>query len=110
MIVLRIIGRFLIILAMIALAGGLAIWLLGADVTQVAGKAWFDAHVASLNFSQVIVQRHLHLPGFWDGVVVPHLLSRPVWEAIIIVFLVLLVLGGLFVRLGRRRQRRSGFG
>jgi len=110
MIVLRILGRLLIILSMIMLIGGLAVWLFGADTTQLTGKAWFEAHVASLNFSQVIIQRHLHLPGLWDSVIVPHLLTRPVWEAIIIVFVVLLVLGGLFIRIGRPRQRRTGFG
>ena len=110
MIVLRILGRLLIILSMITLIGGLAVWLFGADTTQLTGKAWFEAHVASLNFSQVIIQHHLHLPGLWDSVIVPHLLTRPVWEAIIIVFVVLLVLGGLFIRIGRPRQRRTGFG
>lgn len=112
MIVLRIIGRLLIIIAMITLIGGLAVWLFGADVTQPTGKAWFEAHVSSLNFSQVIIQRHLHLPSLWDSVIVPHLLARPVWEAIIIVFVVLLVLGGLFISLGRPRQRQrpSSFG
>ena len=109
MIVLRIIGRLLLILAMVMLIGGLAIWLFGADVTQATGKAWFEAHVASLNFSQVIVQRHLHLPGAWDFIV-KYLLTRPVWETIIIVFVVLLVLGGVLIRLGRPPQRRSGFG
>ena len=109
MIVLRIIGRLLIILAMIVLFGGLAIWLFGADVTQATGKAWFEAHVASLNFSQVIVQRHLHLPAVWDFIV-RHLLARPVWETIIIVFVILLVLGGVLTRLGRPPQRRNAFG
>ena len=110
MIVLRILGRLLIILSMIVLIGGLAVWLFGADITQPTGKTWFEAHVASLNFSQVIIQRHFHLPGLWDSVIVPHLLTRPVWEAIIIVFVVLLVLGGLFIRIGQPRQRRTGFG
>jgi ABC-type uncharacterized transport system permease subunit len=108
MIVLRIIGRLIIILAMVVLFGGLAIWLFGADVTQATGKAWFESHVASLNFSQVIVQRHLHLPAAWDFIV-RHLLTRPVWETIIIVFVVWLVLGGVLIRLGRPPQRRSGF-
>jgi len=111
MIVVRIIGRFFILLALLTLLAGVAIWLFGADVTKTAGAAWFEAHVGSLNFSQVIVQRHLHLPAFWDSVIVPHLLSRPVWEAVIIIFVVFLILGGLFVRLGRqRRERRIGFG
>ncbi|NKB55899.1 MAG: hypothetical protein GKS00_06150 [Alphaproteobacteria bacterium] len=111
MIVLRIIGRLLIILATITLLGGLVIWLFGADVTRPAGAAWYEAHVTSLNFSQVIVQRHLHIPAFWDSVIVPHLLARPVWEAVIIIFVVLLIMGGLFVRLGRQRHlRRSGLG
>jgi hypothetical protein len=109
MIVLRIIGRLLIILAVTTLVGGLAIWLLGADVTRPAGAAWFEADVSSLNFSQVIIQRHLHLPGFWDSVVVPYLLARPVWEAIIIVFLWFLVLGGICVRFGRQRPKRRSF-
>ncbi len=108
MIVLRIIGRLLIILAMVMLLGGLAIWLFGADVTQATGKAWYEAHVASLNFSQVIVQRHLHLPAAWDFIV-KHLLARPVWESIIIVFVILLVLGGLLIRFGRPRPRRGSF-
>lgn len=110
MIVLRIAGRFFIILAMVVLVLGLAVWLFGADVTQPTGKAWFDAHVGSLNFSQVIIQRHLHLPALWDRVVVPHLLARPVWESITIVFVVLLVLGGLLIRIGRPRLRKPGIG
>jgi hypothetical protein len=110
MIVLRIIGRLLIILAMITLILGLAVWLFGADLTQPTGKAWFQAHVASLNFTQVIIQRHLHLPGLWDNVVVPYLLKRPVWESITIVFVVLLVLGGIFIRIGRPRLRKPGLG
>lgn len=108
MIVLRITGRLFIILAAITLLGGLSIWLFGADVTRPAGAAWFEAHVTSLNFSQVVIQRHLHLPAFWDSVIVPHLLSRPVWEGVIIVFVVFLVLGGLFLRLGRQRYYRRG--
>jgi len=110
MVVLRVLGRLLIILSIIMLIGGVVVWLFGVDVTQPAGAAWYKAHVASLNFSQVIIQRHLHLPGLWDSVIVPHLLTRPVWEAIIIVFVAFLVLGELFLRIGRPRKRSSRFG
>ena len=112
MIVLRITGRLFIVLALITFAAGLVIWLFGADVTELAGKAWFDADAASLNFAQVIVQRYLFAPSLWDAVIVPHLLARPLGEAIIIVFVLFLVLGALLVRLGqrRRRRRRSSFG
>ena len=110
MVVLRVLGRLLIILSIIMLIGGLAVWLFGVDVTRPTGTAWYQADVASLNFSQVVIQRHLHLPGLWDSVIVPHLLTRPVWEAIIIVFVVFLVLGALFLRIARPRQRSSGFG
>ena len=110
MVVLRVLGRLLIILSIIMLIGGLAVWLFGVDVTRPTGTAWYQAHGASLNFSQVIIQRHLHLPGLWDSVIVPHLLTRPVWEAIVIVFVVFLVLGALFLRIGRRRRRSSRFG
>ena len=110
MVVLRILGRLLIILSTIMLIGGLADRPFGGDVTRPTGTAWYQAHVASLNFSQVIIQRHLHLPGLWDSVIVPHLLNRPVWEAIIIVFVVFLVLGALFLRIGRPRQQSPRFG
>jgi len=110
MVVLRVTGRLFIILALITLIAGLAIWLFGADVTRPAGAAWFEAHVGSLNFSQVVVQRHLHLPALWDSVIVPHLLARPVWEAVIVFFVLFLVLGALLVRLGRPPSRRGGFG
>ena len=110
MIVLRVLGRLFIILSIIMLIGGMVIWLLGAEITQPAGKAWFQAHVSSLNFCQVIIQRHLYLPGLWDSVIVPHLLTQPLWEAIIIVFVISLILGALFLRIGGLRQQHAGFG
>ncbi len=106
MIVLRITGRLFIALALIAFTAGLVVWLFGADVTELAGKAWFDADPASLNFAQVIVQRYLSIPALWDAVIVPHLLARPLWEAIIVVFVLFLVLGALLMGLGQRRRRR----
>jgi hypothetical protein len=108
LVILRIIGRLFIVLALIDLLGGLAIWLSGTDVTEVAGRIWASADIQSLNLLQVVIQRHLHLPGLWDSVIVPYLLLRPTWEAITILFVVFLVLGALFASLGRRPTRRAG--
>ena len=106
--VLRFLGRFFVALALITLLSGVAIWLVGTDVTAVAGQVWANADIESLNLMQVVIQRHLHFPALWDGVIVPHLLLRPTWEAITILFVLFLVLGALFLRLGRRPARPSG--
>jgi len=110
MVVLRFLGRLFIVLALVILVAGLAVWLLGIDVTQIAGQAWRDADVSSLNLAQVVVQRYLRIPALWDSVIVPQLLLRPLWEATIVLFVLFLVLGGLLLRLGRPPRRRGRFG
>ncbi len=106
--VLRFFGRLFVALALITLLSGVAIWLVGTDVTAVAGQVWAEADIESLNMIQVVIQRHLHFPALWDSVIVPHLLLRPAWESIMILFVLFLLLGGLFLRLGRRPPRPSG--
>lgn len=105
MVILRIIGRLFIALALFTMVAGITIWLRGIDIMARFGQLWYNADIASISMAQVIVQRHLRIPAFWDGVIVPYLLLRPAWEAMIILFIVFLVLGGLLVRLGRRRRR-----
>jgi ABC-type uncharacterized transport system permease subunit len=105
---LRFLGRLFVALALITLLSGVAIWLAGTDVTAVAGQVWANADIESLNLVQVVIQRHLHLPALWDSVIVPHLLLRATWESITILFVLFLMLGGLFLRLGRRPPRPSG--
>lgn len=110
MIVVRILGRLLVLIGLLVLALGLWLWLTGEDITAPAGQLWFSLDVASLNFAQVIVQRHLNLPSVWDDGIVP-LLHRPTWEAILWLFLGGMVVGGLLLLIGRSRRRRpSGFG
>ncbi|MDA0664277.1 MAG: hypothetical protein O3B08_15770 [Proteobacteria bacterium] len=108
MALLRFLGRLFVALALITLLSGVAIWLAGTDVTAVAGQVWANADIESLNLMQVVIQRHLHLPALWDSVIVPHLLLRATWESITILFVLFLMLGGLFLRLGRRPPRPSG--
>lgn len=108
MALLRFLGRSFVALALITLLSGVAIWLAGTDVTAVAGQVWANADIESLNLMQVVIQRHLHLPALWDSVIVPHLLLRATWESITILFVLFLMLGGLFLRLGRRPPRPSG--
>lgn len=106
--ILRFLGRLFVALSLITLLSGVAIWLVGTDVTAVAGQAWASADIESLNMIQVVIQRHLHLPALWDSVIVPYLLLRPTWESFTILFVLFLMLGGLFLRLGRRPPRPRG--
>ena len=105
MVVLRFFGRLFIALALVTMVVGLTIWLLGIDIMAKMGQVWANADIASINLAQVVVQRHLRIPAFWDSVIVPYLLLRPTWEAMITLFIVFLVLGALLLRLGRRRRR-----
>lgn len=110
MVVLRFIGRLFIALALVTMVAGITIWLLGIDIMASLGQVWADADINSLNLAQVVVQRHLRIPVIWDSVIVPFLLLRPTWEAMITLFILFLVLGALLLRLGyRRRVRRSSF-
>ena len=109
MVVLRFIGRLFIALALVTMVGAITIWLLGIDIMAKSGQLWANWDIASLNLAQVVVQRHLRIPAFWDSVIVPYLLLRPTWEAMIILFILFLVLGALLLRLGRRRPRRGRF-
>lgn len=102
---LRVFGRLLIAVAAVILLGGLIIWLLGGDVTAPTGLLWFQAHAASLNLSQVIVQRYLY-PPLWPDVIVPQLLARALWETLTILFMFFLVAGGLITGSTRDRGRR----
>ena len=105
MVVLRFFGRLFIALALVTMVVGLTIWLLGIDIMAKMGQVWANADIASINLAQVVVQRHLRIPAFWDSVIVPYLLLRPTWEAMVTLFIVFLVLGALLLRLGRRRRR-----
>ena len=106
-VVLRLIGRLFIALALFTMVAGITIWLLGIDTMTQFGQLWYDTDIGSINMAQTIVQRHLRIPAFWDSVIVPYLLLRPAWKAMIVLFIVFLVLGGLLLRLGRRRRRRA---
>jgi hypothetical protein len=107
-VVLRFLGRLFIALALATMVAGITIWLLGIDIMAKFGQIWANADIASINFAQVVVQRHLRIPAFWDSVIVPYLLLRPTWEAMITLFILFLVLGALLLRLGRRRRTRRG--
>lgn len=105
MMIFGIVGRVLILLALVILGMGLWLWFSGADIGAPAGKLWFTLDHASLNLAQVVVQRHLHLPGLWQDVILPFLL-RPAWEVILWLFIATMTPGGVLVYLGRRRQHR----
>lgn len=109
MIVLNFFRWLFLLLAFFFFGLGIWLWLSGADITQAAGALWYKMDVGSLNLSQVIVQRHLHLPSFWDDVIVPYLLQRAAWESILWMFIGLMVLGGLLSVIARQPKKRHTF-
>ncbi|HEV2548875.1 MAG TPA: hypothetical protein VGU20_16155 [Stellaceae bacterium] len=61
------------------------------------GQLWFDIDRSSLNLAQAVVQRYIS-PVLWDPVITGLLYC---WA-----FLVLLILGAIFLSIFRRRERR----
>ena len=105
MILFRLLGRIVLMVAFAVFALGVLVWLAGHDVTKSAGELWYVLETGSLNLSQAIVQRYLH-PLIWEVLAVP-VLVHPFWEAIVLSFIVLLVLGSgivFFARRGRRQR------
>ena len=103
MILFRLLGHFFLLISFAVVALGVLVWLAGHDVTKSAGELWYVLETGSLNLSQAIVQRYLH-PVFWEVLAVP-LLVRPFWEAMVLSFIFLLVVGSGIVFLARRRRR-----
>lgn len=98
MMVLRVLGVWSLLAAMVALtvdatqslASGESQWI----VTPL-GEHWFRLHASSLNLAQAAVERHV-APWLWDPVIVT-LLQVPTW-------IFFGVLGILLYWLGRRRR------
>ena len=98
MIIGRIIGWLLLLLALAALAFKMVTLVQsGTWEIRALGSLWFDIHKNSLGAAQVIVQRYVWAP-IWDLVVIT-LLRWPGW-------LVFGVPGIVFVYLFRRRRSR----
>ena len=81
MILLRIAGGALSAVAAVALAVDIMTGISsGGFSPRPLGQHWFDLHPASLNFSQVLIQRYVH-PSVWDPAIV-FLLNLPAWLVI----------------------------
>jgi len=95
MVIGRLLGRLLVLCALVVLGRDLIAWYMEGRFAPIAiGQLWFDLHPSSLELLQPAVQRHL-TPALWDWVVQPILL----WYA----FPTLLVLGLVLMLLCRRR-------
>lgn len=98
MIIFRIIGGWLLLIAVVALVydGTKTLGGDGAVVATPLGQHWFDIHAPSLNVTQAAIERHA-APWLWDPVITT-VLSTPAW-------LVLALLGFAFYFIGRRRRK-----
>ena len=104
--VIRGIGHIFIVLATLLLGLAVWLWLDGADIYHSAGQLWYNLHVASLNLSQALIQRYVS-SALWDDFIVNVILVRPAWEAFGGSIFVLLVTGGVILRLTRAQARRK---
>jgi hypothetical protein len=69
-------------------------------ITSV-GYVWSNIHQNSLLLLQPAIERHV-APWLWQGVVQPYLLEQPV-------ALVLGILGGVLILLGRKKKPLIGY-
>lgn len=102
MIVGRILGRVLVLLALLLLAGGIALAVNGGTFTGITGAVWYEQHSDSLNLSQAITQRYV-LPFLWDPVAVT-VLNWPLWLSTVVAVLVPGVVGYVLLKLFGRRH------
>ena len=97
MVIGRILGRILLLLALLLLVGGVVLAVTGGTVTGVTGAVWYQHHADSLNLSQAVTQRYV-LPFLWDPVAVT-VLNWPIWLSVAVTVLVPGILGWLLLRL-----------
>ena len=101
MIVFRLIGLVLILLAVIAfVVDGTKSLAENKLVITALGQHWFNLHPSSLNTLQAAIERNVN-PFLWDPVVFT-IIQWPAWA-------VLVVLGLLFYWIGRRRRKTDAF-
>ena len=97
--ILNIAGMISLVMAVITAVLDLTRSIANSALTTTAlGLEWSEFHVASLQYLQVGIERHLGLPWLWSAIF-QNILLLPSW----IVFLVLAL---LFLWLGRRPERR----
>jgi len=109
MIIINYLGRFFIVLALAILGIAIWLWLMGENITLPGGQLWFSLDNNSLNFLQVILQRHLSLPAFWDDFIVPYLLQPPAWKGLTGSFIFLMAIGGILIIMTKTRETRHIF-
>jgi len=102
MLILRLLGMWLMLLAVVALVyDGTRMLADGSGVVFTSlGEHWYAIDPASLNAAQAAVQRHVS-PVLWDPVITTILLL-PAW-------IVIGGLGALFYLLGYRRKKLDVF-
>jgi hypothetical protein len=97
----RLIGLFVLAGAFVALVYDGTKTIAGNDIyITKLGLGWTNLHFASLQALQTAVTRYLG-PWAWDAAVKP-VLEQPAW-------LVLAILGALFILLGRKKKALIGY-
>jgi len=101
--VLRLFGKLFVALGVVMLGVGAWLSLARYDLAQPAGQVWFTVDKSSLNLAQAVIQRYVYAP-IWDKVMVP-LLLLPTWQAVGLLVVIFVVIGGLLLIATRPRRR-----
>jgi hypothetical protein len=100
--VFRFVGLLCLALAFIFLVYDGTKWIADRQIyISSVGTTWSNVHQNSLIALQPMVERHLGT-WFWQGLFQPYFLEQPVW-------LVLGIVGGLLILLGRKRRKLIGY-
>ena len=100
MIVGRIAGWLITLVAVLILGAELVGWLRTGEYRMISGgELWYDIQRSSLNIIQAVIQRYLH-PTIWDPVLTA-VLRAPAWVPFGILGM------GLSWLCRKRRQRRN---
>ena len=95
----RFLGRAFAVLGIGSLAMISIAWVGGQNLGNRGGALWAELHSSSLLNFQTVVQRHLDLPGLWDGVIIP-ILELPAWVGLAGIGIILLLLAVVFTVIG----------
>ncbi len=102
MLLIRIIGFFLITLALLLMLLEISFLFTGHSLLQPLGQIWFEINSNGLNLAQAITQRYISV-WVWDYIFVP-LLNMPAWKSLTAVVLIFFVIGRLLSKVVKQKR------
>ena len=98
--------RFFISAAILFAGLAVVLWTAGEALLKPGGLLWHQLHSPSLQYLQVLTERHLGLERLWQNWLQGGLLQLPALHGLLLLAGICLLTGLLFRLPGRRRKRR----